>query len=193
MIERIGTGPIILDASAALAVILGERRARALTGEILRRSVISTVNLAEVQSKLVRAGYDPEIAWEDALSVTAAVEPYTAEQAKIAAHLSRKLSAGLVSRRPVLPCLGDRSKRGCLHHRSSLAKPPDWGQSPHHSVAQTRSPVCVLRAKPLSPGAAEAFFGAHGVGQRFDDGDLAGEYGHRDHLRDLVPGSDGDG
>jgi ribonuclease VapC len=102
MIERIGTGPIILDASAALAVILGERRARALTGEILRRSVISTVNLAEVQSKLVRAGYDPEIAWEDALSVTAAVEPYTAEQAKIVGTLIAQTQRQGLS-------LGDRS------------------------------------------------------------------------------------
>ena len=64
--------------------------------------MISTVNLAEVQSKLVRAGYDPEIAWEDALSVTAAVEPYTAEQAKIAGTLIAQTQRQGLS-------LGDRS------------------------------------------------------------------------------------
>ena len=77
----------VLDASAALAVILRERRADCLTAKVLQNAVISTVNLAEVQSKLVKAGYDPENAWEDALSVTPAVEHYTAEQAKIAGSL----------------------------------------------------------------------------------------------------------
>lgn len=102
MTGTFGVGPIILDASAVLAVLLGERRAQALTGEILRRSVISTVNLAEVQSKLVRAGYDPENAWKDALSVTPAVEPYTAEQAKIAGTLIAQTQGQGLS-------LGDRS------------------------------------------------------------------------------------
>ena len=77
----------VLDASAALAVILGERRAHHLTSKVLQNAVISTVNLAEVQSKLVRAGYDAEDAWKDAVSVTSAIEPYTAEQAKIAGTL----------------------------------------------------------------------------------------------------------
>jgi ribonuclease VapC len=102
MTGTFGVGPIILDASAVLAVLLGERRAQALTGEILRRSVISTVNLAEVQSKLVRAGYDPENAWKDALSVTPAVEPYTAGQAKIAGTLIAQTQGQALS-------LGDRS------------------------------------------------------------------------------------
>ena len=43
---------IILDASAMLAVII-IIRSRDLTPELLARAVTSTVNLAEVQSKLV--------------------------------------------------------------------------------------------------------------------------------------------
>ena len=92
----------VLDASAALAVILRERRADRLTAKVLQYAVISTVNLAEVQSKLVKAGYDPENAWEDALSVTPAVELYTAEQAKIAGSLITQTQDRGLS-------LGDRS------------------------------------------------------------------------------------
>ena len=92
----------VLDASAALAVILRERRADRLTAKFLQKAVISTVNLAEVQSKLVKAGYDPENAWEDALSVTPAVELYTAEQAKIAGSLITQTQDRGLS-------LGDRS------------------------------------------------------------------------------------
>jgi len=97
-----GSQLAVLDASAALAVILGERRAHHLTGKILQNAVISTVNLAEVQSKLVRAGYDAEDAWKDAVSITSAIEPYTAEQAKIAGTLIAQTQNHGLS-------LGDRS------------------------------------------------------------------------------------
>ena len=45
---------VVLDASAMLALIQGERGAEKLTLEIMNDAVISTVNLAEVQSKLVK-------------------------------------------------------------------------------------------------------------------------------------------
>ena len=45
---------VVLDASAVLAVIQHERGADRLTVEELNEAVISTVNLAEVQSKLVK-------------------------------------------------------------------------------------------------------------------------------------------
>lgn len=95
-------GSAVLDASAVLALLLGERRARGLTVGVLQQAVISTVNLAEVQSKLVKAGYDPEVAWRDALSITSAIEPYTAEQAKIAGTLIAQTQDRGLS-------LGDRS------------------------------------------------------------------------------------
>ena len=81
---------VVLDASAVLALIQHERGEEKLTDEILDGAVISTVNLAEVQSKLVKNGYDPDEAWEDALSLVTAPEPFTSEQAKIAGSLIAK-------------------------------------------------------------------------------------------------------
>lgn len=78
---------IVLDASAVLAVIQHERRAEKLTAEVLSDAVISTVNLAEVQSKLVKNGYSPAQGWEDALKLVASVEPFTREHARIAGDL----------------------------------------------------------------------------------------------------------
>jgi PIN domain nuclease of toxin-antitoxin system len=93
---------VVLDASAVLAVIRRERGSNFLTRRILTNAVISSVNLAEVQSKLVKDGNDPESAWEDAISVVPVVEPYTKEQAKLAGSLvTQTQSQGL--------SLGDRS------------------------------------------------------------------------------------
>ena len=98
-----GSQIAVLDASAVLAVILRERRAHHLTPKVLQNAVgVSTVNLAEVQSKLVRAGYDAEDAWKDAVSIASAIEPYTAEQAKIAGTLIAQTEDQGLS-------LGDRS------------------------------------------------------------------------------------
>ena len=78
---------IVFDASAVLAVIQHERGEERLTSDVLSRSVISTVNLAEVQSKLVKNGYSPAQGWEDALKLVATVEPFTSEHARIAGDL----------------------------------------------------------------------------------------------------------
>lgn len=92
----------VLDASAILAVIFREPGAEKLTDEILESAIASTVNLAEVQTKLIQKGYDPDEAWVDALMLKQPPEPYTAEQAKIAGTLvSKTQSLGL--------SLGDRS------------------------------------------------------------------------------------
>ncbi len=78
---------VVLDASAILAYIQEERGAENLTKEILDHAVASTVNLAEVQSKLVKKGHDPEEAWEEILSLVNAEEPFTSDQARIAGDL----------------------------------------------------------------------------------------------------------
>jgi PIN domain nuclease of toxin-antitoxin system len=78
---------VVFDASAMLALIQGEQGADKLTDEILNRAVASAVNLAEVQSKLVKASNDPDRAWSAALSAISSVEPYTSEQARIAGSL----------------------------------------------------------------------------------------------------------
>ncbi len=77
----------VLDASAMLAILQNERGAEKLTDQILRNAVASTVNLAEVQSKLVKKGHPPDEAWQDTLSPVKAAEPFTTEQAEIAGNL----------------------------------------------------------------------------------------------------------
>jgi len=104
---------VVLDASAVLAVIQHERGAEKLTAEVLKAAVISTVNLAEVQSKLIKNGYSSQEAWEDALELVAAVEPFTRELARIAGDLILlRESSGL--------SLGDRS---CLALAIALQAP----------------------------------------------------------------------
>jgi PIN domain nuclease of toxin-antitoxin system len=93
---------IVFDASAVLALLLNEPGAEKLTEEILEHSVASTVNLAEVQTTLVRSGYDPDEAWEDALEQVAAAEPFTSEQSKIAGTLVKTMQ-------PFGLSLGDRA------------------------------------------------------------------------------------
>ena len=78
---------VVFDASAMLALIQHERGEEKLTDEILNRAVASTVNLAEVQSKLVKKSNDPDKSWVAALNTVSAVEPFTDGQAKIAGDL----------------------------------------------------------------------------------------------------------
>lgn len=104
---------VVLDASALLALIQHERGAEKLTAELLHLAVISTVNLAEVQTKLVKNGYDSNQAWEDALSLVTAAEPYTGEHARIAGDLITRTEKHGLS-------LGDRS---CLALAIALEAP----------------------------------------------------------------------
>jgi PIN domain nuclease of toxin-antitoxin system len=104
---------IVLDASAMLALLQKERGAEKLTDEILENAVASTVNLAEVQSKLVKKGHPSDEAWEDALSPVTTAEPFTSEQAKIAGDLIAKTEKYGLS-------LGDRS---CLALAIALQAP----------------------------------------------------------------------
>src|SRR5271154_1941681 len=78
---------IVLDASVLLAVLNREPGADQLTPQLLNAATSSTVNLAEVQSKLVSRGIDPEDAWEATLSPIREAAVFTNEQAKIAGSL----------------------------------------------------------------------------------------------------------
>jgi PIN domain nuclease of toxin-antitoxin system len=104
---------VVFDASAILALLLQEPGAEMLTGEILINAVASTVNLAEVQSKLVTRGVPEERAWANTLSAVTAQEPFTGEQAKIAGSLIAKTASYGLS-------LGDRS---CLALAIALKAP----------------------------------------------------------------------
>jgi ribonuclease VapC len=104
---------IVFDASVMLAMIQHERGAEKVTDELLDRSVASTVNLAEVQSKLVKKGYAPHEAWEDTLSAVKLVELYTSDHARIAGDLITATEKYGLS-------LGDRS---CLALAIALKAP----------------------------------------------------------------------
>jgi ribonuclease VapC len=78
---------IVLDASALLALLHQEPGSERMPPELLAIAVVSTVNLAEVQGKLVSSGWRPEEAWEDATSPAGDVRPFTAEHARIASSL----------------------------------------------------------------------------------------------------------
>jgi PIN domain nuclease of toxin-antitoxin system len=104
---------VVFDASVMLALLQHERGEETLTADLLARSVASTINLAEVQSKLVKNGGDPEVAWGDALSAVNSVEPYTREHARIAGDLITMTEKYGLS-------LGDRS---CLALAIALGAP----------------------------------------------------------------------
>jgi len=112
---------VVLDASALLALLNQEPGAQLLTPELLRNATASTVNLAEVQTKLVREGGDPDEAWELALAPISEPEPFTTEHARIAGTLVTQTRALGLS-------LGDRS---CLALAILLGAPvyttdKDW-------------------------------------------------------------------
>jgi ribonuclease VapC len=93
---------IVLDASALLAVLNGEPGTEKLTPQLLSVATSSTVNLAEVQSKLVSRGIKPNEAWEASMSSIREAAVFTPEQAKIAGSLIAQTRALGLS-------LGDRA------------------------------------------------------------------------------------
>jgi|HubBroStandDraft_1064217.scaffolds.fasta_scaffold00507_20 ribonuclease VapC len=104
---------VVLDASAVLAVLNNEPGADRLTPELLSNATCSTVNLAEVQTKLVSAGGNPDEAWEDTISPIREVAPFTEEQARVAGSLVAQTRALGLS-------LGDRA---CLALGLALKAP----------------------------------------------------------------------
>lgn len=104
---------VVLDASAILAIVFDEPGKERLTAEILDVSVVSTVNLAEVQTKLIKKGFESEEAWWAAVHLVVAVKPFTPDHARIAGDLIAKTEKYGLS-------LGDRS---CLALAIALNAP----------------------------------------------------------------------
>jgi ribonuclease VapC len=104
---------VVVDASAMLAVLNHEPGSEKLTPEMLSNAVGSTVNLAEVHTKLVSRGGDPDEAWEDTLSAIHEPVPFTEEHARIAGGLVAQTRALGLS-------LGDRA---CLALGLALKAP----------------------------------------------------------------------
>ena len=102
----------VFDASAILAAMGNEPGAN-LVFERISRAAVSTVNLAEVQSKLVERGFPPDEAWESALSFAREVFVFDAQQASMAGGL-------IPFTRPFGLSLGDRA---CLALAITLKAP----------------------------------------------------------------------
>jgi len=115
---------IVLDASAILAVIHQEPGHEKLSPQLLAGAVVSTVNLAEVQSKLVSRGWTSEEAWEDATSPAQQVLPFDEEHARIAGDL-------VAQTRQVGLSLGDRA---CLALGMALKAPVYTAEKAWHSL-----------------------------------------------------------
>jgi len=113
----------VLDASVILAIINREPGAEKLTPRLLAEAICSTVNLAEVQSKLVSQGWSPDEAWEDATAPIRGAISFTDEHAKIA--------GGLVAlTRPLGLSLGDRAclALGISHRATVYTAERSWSK-----------------------------------------------------------------
>jgi len=104
---------VVLDASVILAIIQREAGAEKLGRDLLSRAVCSTVNLAEVQTKLVSRGWSPDEAWEDATSPIREAVPFAEDDAKLAGSL-------VATTRQLGLSLGDRA---CLALGMALKAP----------------------------------------------------------------------
>jgi len=104
---------VVLDSSALLALLNREPGAEKLTPELLGSAACSTVNLAEVHSKLVSRGMSEYDAWQSALSPVSALIEFTVAHAQTAGDLVRQTRAFGLS-------LGDRA---CLALGIELGAP----------------------------------------------------------------------
>ncbi len=102
----------VLDASAVLALLFGEPGAETVVEHIAAGAAISTVNLAEVATVLVRNGRDPSTVLQP-LRAQVEVLPYTDADAITTAELYPLVSTRGLS-------LGDRA---CLALARRLAVP----------------------------------------------------------------------
>jgi PIN domain nuclease of toxin-antitoxin system len=93
----------VLDSSAVLAVFFREPGSE-IVAPILDGALLSTVNLAEVHTRMLNRGAQAEHAWNRVLSMQCEVCFFTDEQARIAAELA-----------PITPPFGlSLGDRACL-------------------------------------------------------------------------------
>lgn len=104
---------VVLDASAIMTLLNQEPGAERLPPDILAHSIASTVNLAEVQSKLVARGIPPDNAWIATLSAVNEPVMFSNEHARMTGALIAEARAFGLS-------LGDRA---CLALALELKAP----------------------------------------------------------------------
>ena len=91
----------VLDSSAVLAVIFSERGGETVI-DLLQDGLLSTVNLAEIHTRLLLDGKAPDIAWDRLQTLGLDVCHFTNQQARLAAELIDKT-------KPLGLSLGDRA------------------------------------------------------------------------------------
>jgi len=74
---------VVLDSSAVLALLHREPGAETVL-QLTPQALISSVNAAEVQSRQVRDGANPRVAWENLICSVEAIVPFDAQQAELA-------------------------------------------------------------------------------------------------------------
>ena len=80
---------IVLDSSAMLAVIYAEPGADHVAS-LMRGALLSTVNLVEVQTKLIFRGSDPDFAWRGIRRFECEICVFDEVQARVAAEMIGK-------------------------------------------------------------------------------------------------------
>lgn len=94
-------GPAVLDSSAVLAVIFNEA-GNDLVAPLIGGALLSTVNLAEIHSRLIQRGSLANFAWNRLITMGCEIHSFTEQHARIAAELVRPT-------KPYGLSLGDRA------------------------------------------------------------------------------------
>lgn len=79
--------PVVLDATAILAVLFNEPGSDAIL-PLLQHAAVSTVNLAEVHAQLLRRGVNADLAWKSLQQLGVEVCLFDAGQARLAGELA---------------------------------------------------------------------------------------------------------
>jgi ribonuclease VapC len=103
---------VVFDSSVVLAWLLHEPGAETLL-ELIPDAFLSSVNAAEVQSRLVRRGIEPKAAWESIIASVQELIPFDATLAEIAGTL-------VLQTKPFGLSLGDRA---CLALAKTMGVP----------------------------------------------------------------------
>ena len=107
----------VLDSSAILAILFNEPGSGRVI-DLVKGGLLSSVNLAEVHTKLMLNGMEPAFAWSRTLNLGFAVEPLSHHHARIAAELVHKT-------RPLGLSLGDRACLALAIHRKATVYTTD--------------------------------------------------------------------
>lgn len=77
---------VVFDSSTVLAWLNKEAGADLILG-LIPKAILSTVNASEAQSKLVKNGAKPKVAWESIVASVREIVPFDQDHAEIAGSL----------------------------------------------------------------------------------------------------------